>query len=234
MKDVVSYLKYFLNPRDNVALGRIINTPSRKIGKTSLQHLLDHAIMHNVSLNELIMNIDRIDIKLTAQARNGITSFAQIMKGIRADRHILTPGELIARLVREIKYKDYLVKDEGNEQAAQERFDNIGQLINMAEKYETPGEETMRQMMDEIALMTDAADAKGEEVDAVKLMTVHASKGLEFPHIFIVGLEEDIFPLSKARLETKLLEEERRLMYVAITRAEDHVCLSHANSRMQR
>ena len=89
-------------------------------------------------------------------------------------------------------------------------------------------------MMDEISLLTDAAAANDEEVESIKLMTVHASKGLEFKYVFVAGMEENIFPLGNARLELKLLEEERRLAYVAITRAQDHLFVSYADSRMQR
>lgn len=87
--------------------------------------------------------------------------------------------------------------------------------------------------MDEISLLTDAAENADESIDSIKLMTVHSSKGLEFKNVFVVGVEENIFPLGNARLEVKLLEEERRLMYVAITRAEDHLFISYADSRMQ-
>ena len=233
VKDIVSYLKYLLNPKDNVAIKRIINTPNRKIGKTTLTNIEEHALVHNVSLHDLFMNIDRIDIKVTPAAKAGINQFSSIMKTIKAEISTMSPSDVISEIAQKINYKDFLIKEEGNEQAAQERYDNIGQLINMAEKYETPGEDTLRQMMEEIALMTDAAES-GEESDSVKLMTVHASKWLEFPHVFVVWLEENVFPLTNARLETSLLEEERRLMYVAVTRAKDHVFLSHANSRMQR
>jgi DNA helicase-2/ATP-dependent DNA helicase PcrA len=104
----------------------------------------------------------------------------------------------------------------------------------MAEKYDENGIAAISKIMDEISLLTDAAENADETVDSIKLMTVHSSKGLEFKHVFVTGIEENIFPLGNARLEVKLLEEERRLMYVAITRAQDHLFLSYADSRMQR
>lgn len=96
------------------------------------------------------------------------------------------------------------------------------------------GEETLRQFLEEVALLSDISENEKGDIDAVKLMTVHSSKGLEFPVVFVAGLEDNIFPLSNAMMEPKLLEEERRLMYVAITRAKDVLFLSHANSRMTR
>jgi DNA helicase-2/ATP-dependent DNA helicase PcrA len=104
----------------------------------------------------------------------------------------------------------------------------------MAEKYVETGEETLRQFLEEVALLSDISENEKGDIDAVKLMTVHSSKGLEFPVVFVAGLEDNIFPLSNAMMEPKLLEEERRLMYVAITRAKDVLFLSHANSRMTR
>lgn len=104
----------------------------------------------------------------------------------------------------------------------------------MAEKYVETGEETLRQFLEEVALLSDISENEKGDIDAVKLMTVHSSKGLEFPIVFVAGLEENIFPLSNAMMEPKLLEEERRLMYVAITRAKDVLFLSHAHSRMTR
>ena len=104
----------------------------------------------------------------------------------------------------------------------------------MADKYVEIGENTLRQFLEEVALLSDISENEKGDIDAVKLMTVHSSKGLEFPIVFVAGLEDNIFPLSNAMMEPKLLEEERRLMYVAITRAKDVLFLSHANSRMTR
>lgn len=104
----------------------------------------------------------------------------------------------------------------------------------MAEKYIETGEQTLRQFLEEVALLSDISENEQGDIDAVKLMTIHSSKGLEFPIVFVAGLEENVFPLSNTMLETKLLEEERRLMYVAMTRAKDVLFLSHAHSRMTR
>lgn len=231
IKDVLGYVKCLLNPRDNVSLKRIINIPGRKIGKASLDMVEQYAIMQGLSLYDALLDIDTIAVP--SAARNGIKQFLEVMQAVRTEWPKSTPADTIEQIIKGIKYRDYLVKEEWSDAAADEKYDNIGQLINMAEKYTETGEDTLRQFMDEVTLLTDAADNSWENAESIKLMTTHASKWLEFPLVFIVWLEDGIFPLANATLETKLLEEERRLMYVAITRAEDHVFLSYANSRMQ-
>jgi DNA helicase-2/ATP-dependent DNA helicase PcrA len=115
---------------------------------------------------------------------------------------------------------------------ADEKYENIWQLINLASKYVDKWHDAIRQFMEEITLLTDIATSKWDNVDAIKLMTTHSSKWLEFPFVFVAWLEDNVFPLTNAMMESHLLEEERRLMYVAVTRAKDHLFLSHANSRM--
>lgn len=234
VKDVVAYLKHLLNPKDNLALQRIINTPWRKVWKTSIDNILEYAQTRGDSLYEIVVQLDMLDIKVSSMARNGIQKFNTIMHSVREQMDDMTPSEIIEMIIKRIEYKQHLVKEEGSEDKAQERYDNIWQLINMAEKYELTGEEGLRHMMEEILLLTDAADSQEEDADSIKLMTVHSSKWLEFTYVFLVWLEEWIFPLSNARLDGKQMEEERRLMYVAVTRAKDHLFLSHAASRMQR
>jgi DNA helicase-2/ATP-dependent DNA helicase PcrA len=235
IKDIVAYIKYIINPRDSVSLKRIINVPGRKIGKTSIDAVEQYAILHNSSLHEALCDIANPAIDIGNAARNNIMDFGKLMDEIRVQWSWLTPAELIEHIAKKIQYRAFLLKEEwGNESAADEKYENIGQLINMAGKYDGVGEETLRLFMEEVTLLTDAAEQNSEQVDSIKLMTVHASKWLEFPFVFIVWLEDQIFPLANATMEPKLLEEERRLMYVAITRAEDHVFLSYAHSRMQR
>lgn len=232
IKDIVSYLKYLINPLDNVALKRIINTPSRKIWKTSIDKLDEYSITHNVALYEIVENIDRLPLGIPSSTQNSIKQFSTIMRMIASQIESLKPQDLIASLIGAIKYKEHLLQTESKEKA-QERMDNIGQLINMASKYEGTGIEILRQFMEEISLVTDIQEDWAWEIDVVKLMSVHSSKWLEFPVVFIVGLEETIFPLAKAKFDDREMEEERRLMYVALTRAKDSLYLSYANSRRQ-
>lgn len=235
IKDIVAYIKYIINPKDSVSLKRIINVPTRKIGKTSIDGVEQYAIAHNMSLHEALCDIANPAIDVGNAAKNNLMEFGALMDSIRVEGSKQTPAELIENITKKIQYRSFLLKEEwGNESAADEKYENIGQLINMAGKYDGVGEEALRLFMEEVTLLTDAAEQGEQDVDCIKLMTVHASKWLEFPFVFIAGLEDQIFPLANAVMEPKLLEEERRLMYVAITRAEDHVFLSYAHSRMQR
>ena len=235
VKDIVAYIKYIINPKDSVSLKRIINIPSRKIGKTSIDGVEQYAIAHNMSLHEALCDIANPAIDVGNAAKNNMMDFGVLMDSIRVEWATQTPAEIIENVTKKIQYRAFLLKEEGgNNSLADEKYENIGQLINMAGKYDGSGEEALRLFMEEVTLLTDAAQQGEEEVDCIKLMTVHASKWLEFPFVFIAGLEDQIFPLANAVMEPKLLEEERRLMYVAITRAEDHVFLSYAHSRMQR
>lgn len=245
IKDTLSYIKYILNPQDNISLKRILNVPTRKIGKTSIDSIEAFALGRNASIHDTLINFDTMDIKLTPAATKWIEEFLSTMMSIRTQLGTLTPAELIETLVKKIKYRDYLVKEEWGETQADEKYENIGQLINMAQKYDTrtsteaavtnqSWENLLRQFMDEVTLLSDISENESGEIEAVKLMTVHSSKWLEFPIVFVAGLEDYIFPLANAMQEPKTLEEERRLMYVAITRAKDILFLSHAHSRMQR
>ena len=235
VKDIVSYLKYIINPRDNVALKRIINIPSRKLGDTTIKKIEDTAIAQEVSISEVLLAIDSLSNDINWPTRERLKEFNKLIDYIIQKSETLTPWWVIKLIVGQINYKEHLLKEEGNnQQAADDRYANIGQLINMAEKYDEHGIAAISKIMDEISLLTDAAENADETVDSIKLMTIHSSKWLEFKHVFVTGIEENIFPLGNARLEVKLLEEERRLMYVAITRAQDHLFLSYADSRMQR
>jgi len=248
IKDTLSYIKYILNPQDNISLKRIINIPTRKIGKTTIDTIEEIAISQNTNMHEILIHLSDIWTKLTPAAIKWIEEFLTTMIGLRTQLWVLTPAELIDTLVKKIRYREYLVKEEWGEQQADEKYENIWQLINMAQKYdlrkeagrwandENPlnWEELLRQFMEEVTLLSDISENESGEIEAIKLMTVHSSKGLEFPMVFVVGLEDYVFPLANAMQDPKTLEEERRLMYVAITRAKDVLFLSHAHSRMTR
>ncbi|MFA5747613.1 MAG: UvrD-helicase domain-containing protein [Candidatus Absconditabacterales bacterium] len=262
IKDVLSYLKYLVNPQDSVSLKRILNIPNRKIGKTTLDSIQEYGAINDLSLSETLVAIknETCPIRLTPGAKTGLNDFFAVINSLKEKLSGMTPAEVIENLDKKIKYRDHLVKEEGGEFQADEKYENIGQLINMAGKYsvnsreldqrisdnnkdynsqglnqnsqEFAGEELLKSFLEEVTLLTDISENEKGEIEAVKLMTVHSSKGLEFPMVFVVGLEDNIFPLSNSMMETNLLEEERRLMYVAITRAKDVLFLSHAHSRM--
>ncbi len=236
VKDIISYIKQLLNPADSISLKRILNIPNRKIWKTTLDGLEEHAIIQNVTLIDILGQVAQNSptIKVTPQAKKGIQEYLHTMIALQEYMKDNTASATIETLIKKIKYRDYLIKEEGSETIADEKFENIGQIINMAEKYVEKGEDALRQFLEEVALLSDISENEQGDIDAVKLMTVHSSKGLEFPIVFVCGLEDYVFPLGNAMMEPKLLEEERRLMYVAVTRAKDILFLSHAHSRMTR
>jgi len=239
VKDILAYARFVRNPRDNMALERIINLPSRGIGDATWAILSEQAAMTNQSVWDYLSQWLFSSLDLPSRAKTALgqwTTMAYRWLGL-VDQGV-APGDLLESIVSDIAYKQYLIKQEG-EDAGKEKFGNIGQLINMAEKFRDEAQTTwwltaLQSYLDEITLLTDIAGQEWENVNAIKLMTIHASKGLEFPTVFIVGLEDNLFPMQDARLDDRKMEEERRLMYVAVTRAQDYLFLSYANSRMTR
>jgi len=230
VKDILSYIKYLINPADGLSLTRIINVPNRKIWATTIEKIQQIASAEWKTLDEIIRNIQMYDVSWAA--KKNIQSFNQLIDYIKQKISTQTPAEAIETIVKAVWYEDYLIK-EFWEQEAQDRLANIGQLVNTASNFDKTWIEGLRDFIDEISLLTDLEEKTGESEDKINLMTVHASKWLEFDTVFLVGLEENIFPLSRARLNPKELEEERRLAYVGITRAKNNLFLTYAESRKQ-
>ena len=241
IKDLMAYFRLSLNHNDEEALKRIINYPARGIGKTTMDRITVAASEKEVSLWDVITNLDQFPIKLTSAARNKIEDFALMIRSFTAQVNSGTAydiGNKIAAASGVLKelHKDYLEKTpEGIS-----RYENIQELLNglkefsEQERAEGEGTPTLSEFMQDVALLTDV-DVKDsqdpEDSDKVVLMTIHSAKGLEFPYVFIVGLEENLFPSQMALNSRADLEEERRLFYVAVTRAKTQVTLSYANSR---
>ncbi len=253
IKDILAFLKVINNPFDSVSLKRIINIPNRKIWATSIERLENYASEMWVSFYEVLSFVAEIWdsktlesenwLKLMPAAINWIHDLMNLIKELQTAVKELNPADLINVILSKVHYKEYLVKEEWSDNLAEEKYDNVWQLINMASKYEfwmsnqneevvNSWEDLLRWFLEEVTLMVDTIENSDENSDAVKLMTIHSSKWLEFPVVFIVWVEENVFPLSSSALDPKVLEEERRLMYVAITRAKDILFISHANSRM--
>lgn len=253
IKDILAFLKVINNPFDSVSLKRIINIPNRKIWATSIERLENYASEMWVSFYEVLSFVAEIWdsktlesenwLKLMPAAINWILDLINLIKELQTVVKELNPADLINVILSKVHYKEYLVKEEWSDNLAEEKYDNVWQLINMASKYEfwmsnqneevvNSWEDLLRWFLEEVTLMVDTIENFDENSDTVKLMTIHSSKWLEFPVVFIVWVEENVFPLSSSVLDPKVLEEERRLMYVAITRAKDILFISHANSRM--
>ncbi|MBI2472856.1 MAG: UvrD-helicase domain-containing protein [Planctomycetes bacterium] len=227
IKDILSYLRLCMNPHDEVALERIINTPVRGIGNTTVKRLADWAVAQGTSLFHAVRNVDAIpDIK-------GKT--AMLVKGFyeliaRLQRLPKSPVEdIVRRMIEETKYIEFL--RESDEKESKDRIANVEELVNAAHEYdENYYEGSLQGFLEEVALVSDADELEGD-VDAVTLMTLHTAKGLEFPVVFITGMEEGLLPHSESRDSDEEIEEERRLCYVGITRAMKELFLSHARRR---
>ncbi len=227
VKDIIAYLKLAMNPNDSIALMRVINTPPRGIGKTTIDDIERRAGDFGVSHWETIGIIVEQNL-LPARAVSALKSFRDIANNLaeRARDAAEPISEIVKAAVISTGYERAL-KDENTEEA-EGRLLNLEELVNAAAESEQRGE-TLRDFLDHAALVSDADEYKAEA--QVTLMTMHAAKGLEFPLVFIAGLEEGLFPHSRANESQNDLEEERRLCYVAITRAEIYLYLTHAMKR---
>lgn len=236
VKDIIAYLKAAMNPFDNIAILRIINTPPRGIGKTSLEELQHYAALSGGSLWTALIAITDRDVPaettLTPRAREAFRGFKETMDRLIAkvneprasERHVT---EIVIAAIEETGYGNVLRAEDTEESIA--RLENLEELANAAADYDRQEENGLRDFVDHAAL---ASDTDKYDRDAkVTLMTVHAAKGLEFPVVFLAGLEDGIFPHSRSVHDQKELEEERRLAYVAITRAEKMLFLTHAMRR---
>jgi len=227
VKDIIGYMKLAMNPNDSIALMRVINTPPRGIGKTTLDDIERRAKDFGVSHWETI-NIVVEQSLLPARAVSALKSFRDIVNNLaeRARDAAEPISEIVKAAVIDTGYERTL-KDENTEEA-EGRLLNLEELVNAAAESEQRGE-TLRDFIDHAALVSDTDEYKAEA--QVTLMTIHSAKGLEFPLVFIAGLEEGLFPHSRANESQNDLEEERRLCYVAITRAEKYLYLTHAMKR---
>ena len=234
IRDLVSYLKLIANPADDEAFRRAIAVPRRGVGDTTLDALAERARAADLSLFEAVQRPDLVTGVRTA-ARTALAQFVDLVQEFRAQAREAAVDALLRDLVETIRYGDYL-KAEG-EESAKERLDNVRELItSAAETMIDDGGEVGLTPLDHFlqrASLVAAVDVLGTDTDAVTLMTMHNAKGLEFPYVFIMGLEDGLFPLAKAYDDPSLMEEERRLFYVGITRARMKLYLTHAQGRIR-
>ncbi|MDX1619086.1 MAG: UvrD-helicase domain-containing protein [Balneolaceae bacterium] len=228
IKDILAYLTLLSNPDDDTNLMRIINEPSRGIGNKSLHELNSQARSEQKSLWEVLKNVEEVDLYKPAQ--NSVEAFVDMIVELKRD---LKKGADLTSVTQKLLEKSGYMKNlvEENSPKAMTRRENILELQNAISYYEKSNDNpSLGNFLQEISLITDT-DKYDEEKPAVTLMTVHAAKGLEFPVVFVVGLEEDLFPVGSRNYEEVNIEEERRLFYVAITRAEKDLFFSYCRSR---
>jgi DNA helicase-2/ATP-dependent DNA helicase PcrA len=234
IKDVISYLRLVLNPKDEEALKRVINYPARGIGNTTIEKLIVAANHYKRSIFEVMEHIDKIDLKLNSGTKGKLQDFVTTIKSFQVLNESYNAFEVAEHVVKKTGLVQELKKDATPEGIA--RIENIEELLNglrdFVEEQKELDEATgsLAEFLEDVALATDLDNEKGDD-DRVALMTIHLAKGLEFPYVYIVGLEEDLFPSGMSMSTRAELEEERRLFYVAITRAEQQAYLTYAQTR---
>ncbi len=229
IKDILSYLKILLNPNDVVSFKRIINVPSRKIGAKSLQVLDSYREQFGINYLQVIEHIEEVS-ELRNAAKIALEWFWTLYNTLVKTSNSVEVSDLIREIITVSWYEEYLRVDFSKEEA-ESKLDNLVELQNVASEFSgMDPRESLATFLEEVALITDM-DTKDERSDYVTLMTIHTSKWLEQKRVFVTGLEEWLFPHNRSLTDPKQLEEERRLMYVAMTRAEKELFLSRAKER---
>ncbi|GGI57650.1 ATP-dependent helicase [Winogradskyella haliclonae] len=234
IKDVLSYLRVIINPADEEALKRIINFPARGIGQTTIDRLIVAASSYNKTIFEVLKSIDDIEISINSGTRNKLKNFVTMIESFQVMNANANAFELADHVVKVSGLIKEFNKDGTPEGVA--KMENIEELLNgigdfvEGQKEVADSTASLAEFLEDVALATDLDADKGNP-DHVALMTIHLAKGLEFPHVFIVGMEEDLFPSAMSMNTRSELEEERRLFYVALTRAEKQAYLTYTVSR---
>lgn len=232
IKDILAYLKTIDNGRDEVAVRRIINVPKRGIGAATVEKIEDYAQMRDIGLYDAMEMADEIMSLGKASAK--IRPFVQLIQGFRKASAEMTVAELIQEIVVKIKYAEYL--QDNDDESAEDRIANVDELITKAVNYqETHEEATLTEFLAEVALVADIDNVENDD-NRVLLMTLHSAKGLEFPNVYLAGMEDGLFPGQAALWndDPEDIEEERRLAYVGITRAMNDLTMTCARMRMTR
>lgn len=234
IKDVLCYLRLVINPKDEEALIRVINYPTRGIGDTTVEKLTIAANHYKRSIWEVMQNIDKIDLKLNQGTKNKLNDFVTMIQSFQVINENQDAFYVTDHVAKKTGLVQELKKDATPEGMA--KVQNIEELLNGIKDF-TEGQKeidgargALSEFMEDVALATDL-DKDTSDEDRVALMTIHLAKGLEFPHVFVVGMEEDLFPSAMSMSTRSELEEERRLFYVALTRAEHQAYLTYAQSR---
>ena len=232
IKDILAYLKTIDNGRDEVAVRRIINVPRRGVGNATIEKLEDYAEMRGMGLYEAMEQAD--EIMSLGRTAAKIRPFVDLIRYFRDRLREFTIAELIQEIVTKIDYAEYLQSND--DESAEDRLANVDELITKAVNYqETHDEPTLTEFLEEVALVADIDNVDSND-NRVLLMTLHSAKGLEFPHVYLAGMEDGLFPsyMNIISDDPSDVEEERRLAYVGITRAMDELTLTCARMRMTR
>lgn len=227
IKDLIAYLKVIVNPDDDLSLLRIINTPHRGLGKVSVDKILTYADKKKISIMQAIPSIVKNNL-LSNKGQQSLKAFYDILEALKNISSTETVSSVLKKLIEKIDCRNHLKKNFPND--SESRLENIDSLISAAVEYQESLESpTLQGFVDRSSLRSDQDDLKDEKL--VSLMTVHCAKGLEYPVIFIAGLEENLFPHIRSKESTEEIEEERRLFYVAMTRARKRLFLTNSAAR---
>jgi DNA helicase-2/ATP-dependent DNA helicase PcrA len=231
IKDILAYLRLISNPDDDISLARIINVPKRGIGATTLDKIANYAAMHEASIFEALQMVELIG--LSGKITNALVEFRDQLRNWVQMQEFLSVTELVEEVLNKTGYRDMLKNEKTIE--AQSRLENIDEFLSVTKNFEEKNEEkSLLAFLTDLALVADIDtldEQEQKEQGTVVLMTLHAAKGLEFPVVFLMGMEEGVFPHSRSLFEEEEMEEERRLAYVGITRAEQNLYITNAEMR---
>lgn len=229
IKDVLAYLRLLYNPEDSLSLTRIINVPKRNIGATTMEHVAAYAEEQGISLFEALSSTDEIPV--TKRARTSLENFAAMIFDLLNDIEGKDVLSLIETVIKQTGYGDMLDKEAEHDPQGESRKENVGEFLSVAKDYmDSNSDGNLQDFLENVALVSDVDDFESSD-SKVTLMTLHAAKGLEFPVVFLTGLDEGLFPHSRTLLDPAQVEEERRLAYVGITRAERQLYVTNATTR---
>ncbi len=236
IKDVIAYCRLVCNPSDEEALKRIINTPARGIGDTTVNKVLECALLHGVTAWEVMGDILKYNLSVNAGTATKLTKFREMIRVFAEQREVLDAYQLVDTIIKTTGIISDTYTD--NSPESMSRRENVQELLNAIHEFceiKTNNNEPslLVDFLAEVSLLTDQDTDKNADEDKVTMMTVHAAKGLEFKVVFVVGMEEELFPSTFAMDSARELEEERRLFYVAITRAEERCFITYAKSRFK-
>ncbi|WP_019155510.1 DNA helicase PcrA [Robertmurraya massiliosenegalensis] len=230
IKDILAYLRLIANPDDDISLQRVINVPKRGIGSSSIDKIANFANLHDISMFDALESIELIG--LSPKITKAAAEFRELVKGYSNMQEYLSVTELVEEVLEKTGYRELLKAEKSLE--SESRLENIDEFLSVTKSFEDGSEDkSLVGFLTDLALVADIdkLEDDGEKTDQVVLMTLHSAKGLEFPVVFLMGLEEGVFPHSRSLMEEAEMEEERRLAYVGITRAEEELYITNAQMR---
>lgn len=229
IKDVLAYLRLLYNPDDSLSLTRIINVPKRNIGATTLEHIAEFAEKNNMSLFDALSSTEELPV--TKRAKTALEDFAVTIFELLNHVEEWDVLKLMEEVITQTGYGNMLDKEAAHDPQGESRKENVGELLSVAKDYmDSNPDGNLQDFLENVALVSDVDSFENNE-SKVTLMTLHAAKGLEFPVVFLVGLDEGLFPHSRTLMDPNQIEEERRLAYVGITRAERQLYVTNASTR---